>query len=153
MLQSEFELNHAPVHVTVVGKKDDPLAAQLYQAALAYPTTYKRAEWWDKREGRLFNDNVNYPELDTAAAFACSNNICSTPVTGTRAGASSNRKIGRGTLVASLLNRFAHQVVPNCFSALRQPPGHPGAGRDPSTAQCDLKHGFCACVRMTITEY
>lgn len=81
VLQAEYELTNEPVHVTIVGHKDDPNAAKLYKAALSYPTVYKRAEWWDKREGDLPRDDVVYPELKTAAAFACSNSICSTPVT------------------------------------------------------------------------
>ena len=81
VLQAEYELNHEPVHVTIVGHKNDPQAAALYRAALAYPTLYKRAEWWDKKEGKLPRDDVVYPQLSSAAAFACSNSICSTPVT------------------------------------------------------------------------
>ncbi|MEM7209903.1 MAG: DUF255 domain-containing protein [Pseudomonadota bacterium] len=80
VLQAEYELANEPVHVTIVGAKDDPDAAKLYRAALAYPSTYKRAEWWDKREGALPNDNVRYPDLGKAAAFACTENICSTPI-------------------------------------------------------------------------
>ncbi len=81
VLQAEYELGNEPVHVTVVGAKDDPDAAALYRAALAYPSVYKRAEWWDKREGKLLRDDVVYPQLKQAAAFACSNSVCSTPVT------------------------------------------------------------------------
>ena len=80
VLQAEFEIANEPAQITIVGHKDDPGAARLYQAALNYPTVYKRVEWWDKREGALANDNVTYPELDQAAAFACSGNICSLPV-------------------------------------------------------------------------
>lgn len=80
VLQAEFEVANEPAQITIVGHKDDAAAAQLYQAALSYPTVYKRVEWWDKREGALTNDNVSYPELKQAAAFACSENICSTPV-------------------------------------------------------------------------
>ena len=80
VLQAEYELANQPVHITVVGNKDDVAAGELFKAALAYPTTYKRAEWWDKREGPLPNDDVTYPQMQKAAAFACSNSICSTPV-------------------------------------------------------------------------
>ena len=81
VLQAEYELGHEPVHVTIVGNKEDPNAERLYRAALAYPTSYKRAEWWDKREGKLPRDDVNFPQLTNAAAFACSQNLCSAPVT------------------------------------------------------------------------
>lgn len=80
VLNAEYELTHEPVHITIVGQKDDPDAAKLYRAALAYPTIYKRAEWWDKREGELPRDDVVYPQLKKAVAFACSNSVCSTPV-------------------------------------------------------------------------
>jgi uncharacterized protein YyaL (SSP411 family) len=82
LLLVEEELRNEPVHVTVVGAKDDPRSAALYAAALAYPLAYKRAEWWDKREGPLANPDVDYPDFpDGPAAFACTRNFCSLPVT------------------------------------------------------------------------
>jgi uncharacterized protein YyaL (SSP411 family) len=82
VLLAEEELRNEPVHVTVVGDKDDPRSAALYAAALAYPLAYKRAEWWDKREGKLVNADVDYPDFpDGPAAFACTRNFCSLPVT------------------------------------------------------------------------
>jgi hypothetical protein len=63
VLLAEDELRNEPVHVTVVGAKDDPRSAALYRAALAYPLGNKRAEWWDKREGKLANIDVDYPDL------------------------------------------------------------------------------------------
>ncbi|MFI5000809.1 MAG: DUF255 domain-containing protein [Reyranellales bacterium] len=82
VLLAEEELRNEPVHVTVVGAKDDPRSAALYAGALAYPLAYKRAEWWDKREGRLANQDVDYPDFpDGPAAFACTRNYCSLPVT------------------------------------------------------------------------
>lgn len=80
VLLAERELQREPVHITVVGGKRDAEAEKLYRAALSYPAAYKRAEWWDRAEGKLPNHNVEYPELDEAAAFACSNRICSLPV-------------------------------------------------------------------------
>jgi uncharacterized protein YyaL (SSP411 family) len=82
VLLAEEELRNEPVHVTVVGARDDPRSAVLYAAALAYPLAYKRAEWWDRREGRLTNPDVDYPDVpDGPAAFACTRNFCSLPVT------------------------------------------------------------------------
>ncbi len=69
----------------VVGAKDDPRSASLYKAALAYAAVHKRADWWDRAEGPLPNNTVAYPELAKPAAFACSGNICSLPVTNPRA--------------------------------------------------------------------
>jgi uncharacterized protein len=37
-------------------------------------------EWWDTREGRLPNADVQYPELKTAAAFICTGTACSSPI-------------------------------------------------------------------------
>lgn len=82
VLLAEEELRHEPVHVTIVGAKGDPRSATLYAGALAYPLAYKRAEWWDKAEGRLANPDVDYPDYpDGPAAFACTRNYCSLPVT------------------------------------------------------------------------
>lgn len=82
VLLAEEELRNEPVHVTVVGPRDDARSAALYAAALRYPLAYKRAEWWDKREGLLPNHDVDYPDFpEGPAAFACTRNYCSLPVT------------------------------------------------------------------------
>ena len=79
ILLAESELVREPTHITIVGKKDDPEAAKLHSAARSYPALNKRLDWWDKREGALPNPDVTYPELEQAAAFACSANLCSLP--------------------------------------------------------------------------
>ena len=82
VLLAEEELTNEPVHVTVVGPKDDPRSTTLFAAALAYPLAFKRVEWWDKREGTLANPDVDYPDYpDGPAAFACTRKFCSLPVT------------------------------------------------------------------------
>jgi len=81
VLLAEQELTHEPVKATIVGGKDDAQAAALHLAALAYPTEYKRVQWWDKREGKLPYHDVNYPDYPEAAAFACTSTFCSLPVT------------------------------------------------------------------------
>ena len=75
------ELEREPIHVTVVGAKTDPLAAQLMAAALAYPSSYKRVDWWDRSEGPLPNADVDYPGEPAVAGYACSGTRCSLPVT------------------------------------------------------------------------
>lgn len=77
---ADMELASEPVHITVVGGKDDPAARRLHKAALAYPSLYKRVDWWDSSEDPMLNDDIEYPELERAAAFACGNRICSLPV-------------------------------------------------------------------------
>ena len=79
-LLADLELGRAPLHVTIVGRKDDAAAQSLFQAALRYPASYKRLEWWDTREGKLPNPDVQYPELNRAAAFVCTNKVCSAPI-------------------------------------------------------------------------
>jgi hypothetical protein len=80
ILLGDRELSEEPTHITIVGGKDAPEAATLHAAGLAFPALYKRIDWWDKREGPLPNPDVQYPELDRPAAFACTNRICSQPV-------------------------------------------------------------------------
>ena len=79
-LLADLELGSEPLHLTVVGHKDDPAAQILFQAALRYPSGYKRIEWWDAREGRLPNPDVQYPQLPHAAAFICTSRTCSPPI-------------------------------------------------------------------------
>ncbi|MBX7219205.1 MAG: DUF255 domain-containing protein [Blastocatellia bacterium] len=78
-LLAEFELANEPVHITVVGSKDDPQAQALFKAAIAFPTSFKLVEWYDRKEGALPNAKVQFPELKSAAAFACSGERCSSP--------------------------------------------------------------------------
>jgi hypothetical protein len=80
ILLADKELNAPPLHITVVGRKDDPSARALFIAAIAQPATYKRVEWWDQREGSMPNLDVQYPELDKAAAFVCGQRSCSAPI-------------------------------------------------------------------------
>src|SRR5215813_514313 len=100
VLLAEEELRNEPVHVTIVGAKDDPRSAALYRAALSYPLSYKRAEWWDKREGPLAHHDVDYPDHpDGPAAFACTRRFCSAPVTDPSA-------------IAAQLDRLQRAIVP-----------------------------------------
>lgn len=79
VLLADRELAAAPTHMTVVGHKDDADALALYAGARALPASYRRLEWWDTREGKLPNADVDYPDLGKAAAFACNGNQCSLP--------------------------------------------------------------------------
>ncbi len=80
VLLAERELQRDPVHITIVGGKGAAESRALYRAALAYPSPYKRAEWWDPAGAKLPNHDVEYPDLGEPAAFACSNRMCSLPV-------------------------------------------------------------------------
>ncbi len=79
-LLANLEFATDPIHITVVGHKDDPAAQALFRAGAAYPSGYLRSEWWDTTEGRLPNPDVQYPELKNAAAFICTGNTCSSPI-------------------------------------------------------------------------
>ena len=80
ILLASRELADEPVHITIVGRKDDADAAALQRAALAFPAIYRRIEWWDPREGAMPNPDVRYPTLARPAAFVCRNKSCSRPL-------------------------------------------------------------------------
>jgi hypothetical protein len=80
VLLADRELSSAPIHITVVGGKGDPQAAALHAAALQFPAGYLQVDWWDRAEGPLPNPEIQYPQLERAAAFACTQSSCSTPV-------------------------------------------------------------------------
>ncbi|MGH8115503.1 MAG: hypothetical protein ACREPS_10700, partial [Rhodanobacteraceae bacterium] len=80
VLLVDWELNHEPVHLTVVGGKSDATAGALFSIALTYPGAYKRVEWWDRSAGPLPNPDVPYPDFHKPAAFICTANRCSSPI-------------------------------------------------------------------------
>jgi uncharacterized protein len=80
LLLSDAELGGEPVHLTVVGPKDDARARALFQAVVRYPALFRRTEWWDAREGPLPRGDVVYPRTARAAAFVCAKTACSLPV-------------------------------------------------------------------------
>ena len=83
VLLADDKVGRRPLHLTVVGPKDDPAARALFDAALQYPSfykRYKRLEWWDTREGKLPNPDVQYPSVPHAAAYVCTERTCSAPI-------------------------------------------------------------------------
>jgi uncharacterized protein len=80
ILLAAFESANDPLHITVVGRKDDAAARALFDSATRYPTVYRRIEWWDRREGNMPNPDVRYPQLPKAAAFICTDSTCSLPI-------------------------------------------------------------------------
>jgi uncharacterized protein YyaL (SSP411 family) len=79
VLLADGEVRTPPLHLTVVGGKDDPSSWALLATALGEPSTYKRVELWDRRDGPLPHADVAYPELKRAAAFLCTEGRCSAP--------------------------------------------------------------------------
>ncbi|MGA7458016.1 MAG: hypothetical protein WBW51_11970, partial [Methyloceanibacter sp.] len=102
ILLVDRELGEELTHITIVGHKDSPEAATLHAAGRAFPALYKRIDWWDTREGPLPNPDVQYPELDQPAAFACNNRICSQPVL--------NPADLAGTVTGMLAARTANEI-------------------------------------------
>jgi len=80
LLLADAELSGEPVHLTVVGAKDDARARALFTAVVRYPTLFRRTEWWDAREGPLPRSDVVYPRTARPAAFVCAKSACSLPV-------------------------------------------------------------------------
>ena len=80
ILLADVELATAPIHIAIVGGKRDPAAQSLYAAALRYPADYLQIDWLDRAEGELPNHEIQYPEMEHAAAFACADGACSSPV-------------------------------------------------------------------------
>ncbi|HZK80959.1 MAG TPA: DUF255 domain-containing protein [Humisphaera sp.] len=81
ILLADSELASDPLHVTIVGKKVDPAARALFMQAMKSSIGYCRLEWFDASEGPLGNSDVEFPDLPTAAAFVCTGNACSSPIT------------------------------------------------------------------------
>ena len=80
ILLAAEEVTTPPLHITIVGAKGDADALHLFQTAIAQPSTYKRVEWWDGKEGPLPNPDVDYPDVGKAAAFLCTDRSCSAPI-------------------------------------------------------------------------
>jgi uncharacterized protein len=80
ILLAAFESANDPLHITIVGRKDDAAAIALFDSAIRYAAVYRRIEWWDRREGNLPNPDVRYPQLSRAAAFICTDSTCSLPI-------------------------------------------------------------------------
>ncbi len=81
ILLAGMEMAEDPVHVTVIGKTSNPKTTELFRTArLAFPVTYRRLEFWDPARKPLMNPDVQYPPLETPAAFVCANKRCSLPI-------------------------------------------------------------------------
>jgi uncharacterized protein YyaL (SSP411 family) len=80
LLLAADEIHNDPLHVTVVGGKDDPVAKAMFAAALRAPTSNKLVEWWDRREGPPPRGEAIFPNLPKAASYLCADGACSTPI-------------------------------------------------------------------------
>jgi uncharacterized protein YyaL (SSP411 family) len=75
LLLAEQEIASDPLHIAIVGKRDDATAQKLFNAALTYPCVYKQVEWIDPHQ----KDSI-YPDLAQSAAYICASRSCSAPV-------------------------------------------------------------------------
>lgn len=80
ILLLDQQVNHPPLHLVVVGAKNDPAARALFDTLSRMAEPYKRQEWWDPAEGKLPNHDVQYPRLKKPAAFVCTEKTCSVPL-------------------------------------------------------------------------
>jgi len=81
ILLADNEISQLPLHITIVGSKKSDKAKQLFADGLLIPSMVKRIEWWDRKDGKLMNEDVLYPYLEKPSAFVCTNKICSLPLT------------------------------------------------------------------------
>ncbi len=80
LLLAEEEARTDPVHVAIIGRRDDSVAQAMFAAALRLPDAHKLVEWWDRSEGPPPRGENIYPELDYSTAFLCANGACSSPI-------------------------------------------------------------------------
>ena len=85
LLLAMEELHKEPLHVTVVGGKDDPVARAMVAIALRAPTANKLVEWWDRREGPPPRGEDIFPDSAHPAAYLCANGACSAPLASSEA--------------------------------------------------------------------
>jgi hypothetical protein len=79
VLLADLEMGTEPLHVAVIGPRDDARTKALLAEALALHPAYKRVELLDRREGPPPNADVEYPLLPFPAAFLCTAGRCSAP--------------------------------------------------------------------------
>ena len=79
LLLADEELSRPPLHLTVVGSKNDPQARALFRVASSTPGWYVRAEWLDRAEGPLPDLEIRYPQFPRAAGYSCEAQRCSAP--------------------------------------------------------------------------
>ena len=79
LLLADSEMNTAPLHIVIVGKKDDPTAIALFRVAVRQPAVYKQVEW-SVPGGEVLHKEDNYPALPVAVAYLCTATSCSSPI-------------------------------------------------------------------------
>jgi uncharacterized protein YyaL (SSP411 family) len=77
-LLAVYETTHAPLHVSVVGAKDNEAARRLFGVALHGLRGYERLEWM--AAGNEARGDMKYPALEQPAAFVCYDGRCGSPI-------------------------------------------------------------------------
>ncbi len=80
LLLAEADARTDPVHVMILGGKDDPVAQGMFAASLRLSDQHKLVEWWDRQRGPAPRGEDIFPEMEKAAAFLCANGACSSPL-------------------------------------------------------------------------
>ena len=75
-----YENTHAPLHISIVGQKDDPDARRLFTTALQSIRGYERLEWLAEPQAASIRNDVPYPVLTKSAAFVCHDSRCGDPI-------------------------------------------------------------------------
>lgn len=74
------DFTQTPLHLTVLGRRNDPQAQALHAAALRSLTSHQLIEWRDPTDPHPLPTQVDYPKLSRAALFLCTATACSSPV-------------------------------------------------------------------------
>ena len=73
-------MKRSTLHSTVLEHKDEAAVLGLFLATRQNRELYKRLEWRDTRDGKLANPDVQYLAVQKAAAYVCTERICSAPI-------------------------------------------------------------------------
>ncbi len=79
-LLAHEDLQTAPLHVTILGGKNDAASKALHTAVLRAFTQHEVIEWRDPTDPHPLPTSVQYPKLPRAAMFLCTATSCSSPV-------------------------------------------------------------------------
>ncbi len=80
LAEAKNELAADPLHIVAVGERSDPNTQALYKAGVRFRHPYKRVELFDRSESPPPNPELQYPVLNRASAYVCSNKRCSLPI-------------------------------------------------------------------------
>ncbi|MEO8615039.1 MAG: DUF255 domain-containing protein [Luteolibacter sp.] len=78
VMLADRELTEEPVHISIVGIKEDASAYELFATAQRHPSSYKIIEWITPG-APVKKGGIEYPDFGKAAAFLCADGRCSSP--------------------------------------------------------------------------